>query len=180
MDSNYLDSQFSRESEIEKYFIPILASNFRRDEKLLEKFKDFKELRPIPHNISWEMMKDQYGWGYRKGSIISSLITWIYLRPDVKLALDNENNENIKNSTMTVKFILNEHYFLVEQRAIEYLKNHCTDFISDGGDTSDKEDDNENSSRASDTSELSYQALKRRRLSKAAAPFGIDDAAIEN
>jgi hypothetical protein len=69
------------------------------------------------NNISWELMKKSYGWGYAKGSRIHSLVTWIYIRPDVKAAIQSE----IINLDDVLKhLILNEHYFIVEY--IDYKK----------------------------------------------------------
>lgn len=180
-----IESQFSRESQVEEFFITILARNFKKDDVFLEKYKNFKEVRSIPVGITWEMMKEKYDWGYRKGSAISSLITWIYLRPDIKKCLDNRM---ISLENLTTSFILNEHYFLVEKNAIEFLKNHCSscDNISLHPATPQRKIEDEYSESSSSendhvslASELSYQALKRRRMS-GAAPIGIDDIATES
>ena len=57
-----------------------------------------------------------------KGSRIHSLVTWIYIRPDIKTAIQNE----IINLDDVLKhLVLNEHYFIVEKTAIAYLKSHC-------------------------------------------------------
>ena len=57
---------------------------------LLRQFANFKDKRPIPNNITWELMKKSYGWGYAKGSRIHYLLTWIYIRPDIRKAIQSE------------------------------------------------------------------------------------------
>ena len=67
-------------------------------------------------------MKKSYGWGYAKGSRIHSLVTWIYIRPDIKMAI---SNDIISIGDVFKYLLLNEHYFIVENTAINYLKTHC-------------------------------------------------------
>ena len=74
-------------------------------------------------------MKEYHGWGYRKRSIIDQLITWIYLRPDVKKDLDKGE---FKSIDIPKRLILNVHYFIVEQKAIGYLKLHCQGILQEG------------------------------------------------
>ena len=169
-----MESQFSRETQIELYFSSILNSKFRKS-NYLEKYKNFEDSRQIPISLSWEEMKHKYDWGYRKGSVINNLITWIYLRPDIKKDLDTGRFDT---KDLVKYFKLNEHYFLVEQKAIEYFKLHCGGYLQED-EINDKESpeelDEENNSIES---EMSYQTLKRRKLYS--APIGIDDTAIES
>jgi hypothetical protein len=65
-------------------------------------------------------MKKSFGWGYAYSLFTYS--TWIYIRPDIKIAI---NNEIISLQDVLKHSILNEHYFILEQTAINYLKDHC-------------------------------------------------------
>lgn len=172
-----MQSQFSRESQIESQFKRVIDSKYRKDDKILSKFKNYKEPRTVPLNITWENMKKKYGWGFKKGSVINPLITWIYLRPDLKRSLEKEN---LESKDIVKRFILNEHYFITEAKAIAYLKLHCGGLVEmtekEISSSSDESEDNDIKSVAE--SELSFQALKRRRLSS--VPIGIDDFAVES
>jgi hypothetical protein len=172
-----MQSQFSYESQIESQLETFIKSKFRKDDKILSKFKTYKEPREIPFNITWEIMKQKYGWGYKKGSVINPLITWIYLRPDLKYSLDNES---VESKDIAKRFILNEHYFITESKAIAYLKLHCagiTETDANEENSSSTSSDESEDKKSLAESELSFQTLKRRRLSS--VPIGIDDFAVE-
>jgi hypothetical protein len=169
-----MESQFDRESVIESNFQIILNEKFRNNQEFLKIYKNFKEERTISLDITWEQMKEKYDWGYRKGSLIDPLITWIYIRPDI---LRDLNSGKIKCSELTERFKLNEHYFLVEKKAIAFLKLHCGGFYEEGTLNDAASQSSDDSSKKSEQSELSYQTLKRRKLS---APIGIDDEAEED
>ena len=168
-----MQSQFNRELNLESHLKILIDSKFRKDDQILSKFKTFKEPRTVPINITWDKMKQNYGWGFRKGSLINPLITWIYLRPDLKNSLDKEG---LESKDIVKRFILNEHYFITEAKAIAYLKLNCGGLVEVAvSSSSDESEDNETRSVAE--SELSFQTLKRRRLSS--VPIGIDDFAVE-
>ena len=169
-----IQSQYSRESTVEGYIEhKIRAKHTRNVTSFIEKFKIFKE-----------QMKKKFGWGFKKGSAIDPLITWIYLRPDIKREMDKE--------VLSVKYLLkvgifNEHFFIVEKRAIDYLKTHCTQIITrndDEADEADPGDENRDDVRDSDrrpsddsqseSSSIDYQTLKRQKRI-----LGIDDMAEE-
>ena len=172
-----MESQLSRETSIESNILPIISNQFRMNNNLLKKYQNFKELKKIPINLTWEEMKGKYNWGYRKGSIIDPLITWIYLRPDISKDLDGGRFEA---KDLVKYFRLNEHYFIVEQKAVEYLKLNCSGYLEENEENSEEdseEDCEDNKSVVS--SELSYQTLKRRKL-YTSAPIGIDDMAIDS
>jgi hypothetical protein len=176
-----IQSQYSRETTVEGYIEhKIRAKHTRNVPSFIEKFKSFKENRPVPEDINWEQMKKKFGWGFKKGSAIDPLITWIYLRPDIKREMDKE--------VLSVKYLLkvgifNEHFFIVEKRAIDYLKTHCTQIITRNEDE-DPGDENGNDVRnsnrqpnddsQSESSSIDYQTLKRQKR-----VLGIDDMAEE-
>jgi hypothetical protein len=122
MPTDLIESQFSRENGLEMFIKQIINSRTVENLTMLRQFSNFRDKRPIPHNITWELMKKSYGWGYAKGSRIHSLVTWIYIRPDIKSAI---NNEIISIGDVFRHLLLNEHYFIVENTAINYLKSHC-------------------------------------------------------
>jgi len=159
-----MESQFNRENQIEYYMTKIIKKTFQQDNNFLKKYEMFRENRSVPIDISWDKMKTLYGWGYRKGSLLNELVTWIYLRPDVSKDLDNGvflSNDLIK------KLVLNKHYFLVEKKAIAFLKLNCASIST--------EEEHENNDESSETdSSVDYQALKRHKKI-----FGVDDEAKE-
>ena len=167
-----MDSQYNHEVLIESYFLNILGRKYNKNGLILQRYHNFKEDKMVPLDLSWEQMKHSYNWGYRKGSLISPLITWIYIRSDIKKDLEVGT---LTCKDMIDKLKLNEHYFLVEKRAIEFLKLHCGGFLSS---EEFEEDSVESCSSQSEESEPSYQTLKRRRLTTS-VPTGIDDFAIE-
>ena len=171
-----MQSQFDRECIVETNFVFTLNEKFRKDQKFLKKYENFKEKRLIPINVTWEEMKQKFDWGFRKGSIIDPLVTWIYIRPDI---LHDINIGLISCSDLTTKCNLNEHYFLVEKKAIAYLKLHSSGFTDPTISSSDNDSSDENSKRSHE-SELSYQALRRKRLRLSTVPIGIDDSAVED
>lgn len=137
MSSNFIESQFSRESGMEMFIKHILKSKFVENLAMIRQFANFKDIRPIPHNITWESMKKSYGWGYAKGSRIHSLVTWIYIRSDIKSAIDNEV---INIDDVLKHLILNEHYFISERTAINFLTSHYMAVFTTPT-ASDEEDD---------------------------------------
>ena len=141
MSTNYIDSQFSREIGLEMFIKQIIKSKFVENIAMLRQFSNYKDKRPIPYNITWESMKKSYGWGYAKGSRIHSLVTWIYIRPDIKLAI---NNEIICLQDVLKHLILNEHYFIVEQTAINYLKDHCLRVLAAPSESDEEDSSSEN------------------------------------
>lgn len=159
-----MESQFSRESQTEGFMTNNIRKLFSYDEKFLRKYNNYKETRSVPIDVTWEMMKKDYHWGYRKGSAIDPLITWIYLRPDIK---DDLDKQIININNLAKQLELNKHYFLVEKKAIAYLKCHCTT-ITTG--VIDADDD----SLASNDESIDYQSLKRQKRIR-----GIDDEAKE-
>ena len=122
MSTNFIESQSSRGNEIELYIKQVIKSKYVENITVLRQYSNYKEKRPVPSNITWEQMKKSYGWGYAKGSRIHSLVTWIYIRPDIKIAI---NNEIISIEDVLKHLIFNEHYFIVEKTAINYLKKYC-------------------------------------------------------
>ena len=122
MSTNFIESKFSRENGIEIFIKQVIKTKYVENIAMFRQFSNYKDKRCIPHNITWELMKKSYGWGYAKGSRIHSLVTWIYIRPDIKLAI---SNEIISLEDVLKHLILNEHYFIVENAAINYLKDHC-------------------------------------------------------
>ena len=106
-------------------------------------------------------MKKLYGWGYRKGSLLHDLITWIYIRSDV---LKDLNSGIFSAEDIIKKFVLNQHYFIVEKKAVAYLKTHCSKIS-----TEIREEENDESS---DNNSADYQTIKRRRRL-----LGIDEEA---
>ena len=138
MSTNYIESQSSRENGIEMFIKHMIKSKTVENIALLRQFANFKDKRPIPNNITWELMKKSYGWGYAKGSRIHSLVTWIYIRPDIKTAIQSE----IINLDDVLKhLVLNEHYFIVEKSAIAYLKSHCLRVLDDASSNSGTDED---------------------------------------
>ena len=75
---------------------------------------------PIANSINWSEMKEVHGWGYLDGSIMHSMINWIYIRPDVADCLDSDKVGGPKG--LICKAIPNTHYFLVKEKAIAYFK----------------------------------------------------------
>lgn len=169
-----MESQFSREVTLESYLKTMLDKKFKYDDQFLHKYKHFKDSRTIPVGLTWEQMKKNYDWGYRKGSLISPLLTWIYLRSDVNNSL---NKGEIESTDLIEKFKLNEHYFLVEKKAIAYLKLHCNGFKAEEDESSDSDDQDDNESQQS---EMSYRTHMRRKRLLSSVPFGIDDMAVED
>ena len=99
------------------------------------------------------------------------------MRPDLKKALQTET---FPASDIVKRFVLNEHYFITEAKAIAYLKLHCGGIVAAGNgniSSSTSSDNESDDSRSVAESELSYQALKRRRISSS-IPIGIDDIAV--
>ena len=140
MSINYIESQSSRENGIEMFIKHMIKSKTVENIALLRQFANFKDKRPIPNNISWALMKKSYGWGYAKGSRIHSLVTWIYIRPDIKTAIQSE----IINLDDVLKhLVLNEHYFIVEKSAIAYLKSHCLRVLDDAASSNSDTDEDE-------------------------------------
>ena len=132
---NYIESQFcSRENGVEMFIKQMIKSKTLLNIAILRQFSTFIDKRPVANNITWEVMKKSYGWGFAKGSRIHSLVTWIYIRPDIKIAIQNDI---ITLNDVLKHLILNEHYFIVEKTAIEYLKNHCLRVF----DVADEDDD---------------------------------------
>ena len=127
MSSNFIESQFSREIGVEMFIKHIIKSKTIENLAMLSQFSNFKDKRPIPHDITWESMKKSYGWGYAKGSRIHSLVTWIYIRSDIKTAI---KDEIITIDDVLRHLILNEHYFIVEKSAINFLKSHCMGILA--------------------------------------------------
>lgn len=165
---------------MESQFKSVINNKFKNNNEFLAKYDNFKESRTVPYNITWEKMKESYGWGYKKGSLIDPLITWIYLRPDVKNDLDRGE---FKANHIPERLILNKHFFIVEQKAIGYLKLHCQKVIQEEELAEEAEEDEESSSSSEEnkslhSSDLSYQTLKRRRRNS--TPLGIDDFAVES
>jgi hypothetical protein len=118
-----IESQFDRETQIEFFVQKIIKARYVLKPNLARAFASFVDKRTIPHNITWERMKKEYGWGYSKGSRIDPLITWVYIRPDVKKALKTDGLT--LSEVFTNLVLINEHYFIVEKKAIAYLKLHC-------------------------------------------------------
>ena len=168
-----MESQYSREIQIESQFISIINSKFKVFNEFLASYDDYKETSKVPYNITWEKMKESYGWGYKKGSIVDPLITWIYLRPDVKKGLERGD---FKTADIPIKFIINKHYFIVEQKAISYFKLHCLGILQEGELVDEESSSSEEESKSLNSSDLSYQTLKRKRK---LTPVGIDDFAVE-
>ena len=111
MSVSIIESQFSREEGLEMFIERMIKINIVKNLAILREFSNFGDKRPIPYNISWELMKKSYGWGYAKGSRIHPLVTWIYIRPDIKTAIKDE----IITLYQVIKHLtLNEHYFVVE------------------------------------------------------------------
>jgi hypothetical protein len=102
-------------------------------------------------------MKENFNWGFLRGSHLSKIVTWIYLRPDIAVAL---RMQYITDDILFKNGLLNHHYFLVKRNAIRYLKLHCKKLISPF--------------KYSDISEQEETELPKRKISKL-----IDDEAIE-
>lgn len=169
-----MESQTSRENINENHFALIIQRGFIEDKEFLIEFSDFKESKPVPRDVTWEMMKKDFNWGYLKGSIINPLITWIYLRPDIKKSLDFGGI--IKKENIAKKLKLNEHYFISESKAIEFLLSHSS--VNNNDDSSRNSPTSSSASKSQvsdDESSEDFQSLKRKKRI-----FGIDDAAVES
>jgi len=134
-----IESQLDRESQVEFFVQKNIKAKYVLS-NLLRLFPSFKDKRTVPHNITWEKMKKEFGWGYAKGSKIDPLITWAYIRPDVKIAL---KRSEITLSEVFINLVLNEHYFIVEKKAIAYLKTHCSRVQYDNISINDEEEEEE-------------------------------------
>ena len=160
-----MESQYNREIQIEFLMAKMIKGKFEQNNDFLKKYESFKETRTVPIDITWEKMKSSYGWGYKKGSLINDLVTWIYIRPDIVKDL---KIGKFLYQDLTKKLILNKHYFIVEEKAIAFLKINCTQILTEQLEYCDYE-----SSSSSDSS-IDYQTIKRRRRI-----LGIDDEAEE-
>ena len=118
-----IESQYERESRLEMYVTRIIDRKYEANPTLSRLYSTFKDRRTIPFDVTWEKMKSDYGWGYAKGSRIDPLVTWIYIRPDIKNAL---KKLELTIDTVVKSLRLNEHYFIVEKKAIAFLKSHCS------------------------------------------------------
>jgi len=116
------------------------------------------------NDISWTEMKENYNWGFCKGNIFNNLVSWVYIRPDINNKFYSSLVGGIDG--LVRKGVINQHYFVVKLKAINYFKSKCNQLlerpISDGDFSSEEENDDEQY----------YQASSRNPL--------IDDEAQEN
>ena len=121
--------EYEFEKTIEHNIYKNMISNvFVKNLLFLKQFKlKWKEKRHVPSNISWTDMKENYDWGFLKGSHLSPILTWIYLRPDIACAI---RQKYIRIKILFKHGVLNQHYFLVKQNAIQYIKLHCIKLVS--------------------------------------------------
>ena len=88
-------------------------------------------------------MKTKFGWGFNKGKVISPLIDWIFIRPDIATAI---RNNKITINNLLRSGILNFHFFIVKTKAVKFFLSACTEVIekveeSSSSDDEDKDDD---------------------------------------
>ena len=138
-----IESQYDRALQIENFVRNIITENYVMKPNLIRTFASFRDKRTVPENITWEQMKKEFGWGYAKGSRIDPLVTWIYIRTDVKNSL---KQSQIALSEVFTNLVLNEHYFIVEKKAIAYLKTHChriqyDNILSEEGEEEEEEEE---------------------------------------
>jgi hypothetical protein len=117
-----IESQYERESRVELYVNRVIDKKYELNPTLSRLFSTFKDRRTVPSNITWEKMKREFGWGFAKGSRLDPLVTWIYLRPDIKKAI---SQTDLTIDTVLKSLRLNEHFFITEKKAIAFLKTHC-------------------------------------------------------
>ena len=102
------------EKLIEKQYIPVLRKKYEKNLQFLEKYPlkwSYDNVIGVPFDVTWTEMKQLHNFGFCEGSVIGSLITWIYLRPDVT----TDFYSGILTSKKIVSHgVLNYHFFLVK------------------------------------------------------------------
>ena len=115
---------------LEPYAIQIANQIFSKNNQFLDEFPIEYSLSTsisLYNDISWTEMKSEYNWGFSKGNILGDGITWIYIRPDIFLRF----NSNIVGGAegLIRKGYINQHYFVVKTKAVDYFKSKCSNLI---------------------------------------------------
>ena len=135
------DEEFEFEATVEiNIYNNIIQKMFVKDSQFLKRFRlNWKDPRFVPSNISWINMKEDFDWGFLKGSKLSEIVNWIYLRPDIAFAVLDSGNLTVE--TLFKNGLLNQHYFLVKKNAVAYLLMHCEKVVSPTKDTNYEEEE---------------------------------------
>lgn len=148
----------------ESNFIGLLKAQYTRNDEFLKNFP----LRWIIDtvgvtgngivytNVTWTDMKTKFGWGFSKGKVISPLIDWIFIRPDVATAI--RKNKITINSLLS-NGILNFHFFIVKTKAVKYFLSACTEVIEKVEESSSSNDEDEIDEYPDVPKGIDYQAI---------------------
>ena len=148
----------------------IISKRHFRDDLFIQRFPTDWTLPSsvsLFRDITWTEMKKFYHWGFCKGSVIHSTITWIYIRPDIATSINSDLVGGIIG--LLAKGTLNIHFFVVKLKAINYFLSKASNLI-----TRPLSDDEESSDDNNIDNSPDKINIKRKRFSSL-----IDDEAIE-
>jgi hypothetical protein len=85
-------------------------------------FNDMSDLCEEWFAGGWTTMKSTHGWGYLRGNR-KTLSDWVYLRPDVAFA---RQNDGLDTNTILARGVRGVHFFFDRVEAHEYFKTCFT------------------------------------------------------